>query len=254
MERALARDPANPRLRAEVVRLSMAARRFDRALELAISGAADDLQLAYWLGLIRSRSGIVSSLPVWEDVDRRLRNAGDAADEGMKKIAKHYLDLARGGHELSPTMRLRSARVLADAGSFLPALVEADAAVTAQPDLVEGWTLLATLHRRAMLFDLASTEYERALEILDSPNAPEAAYEPGELLLERARVLLALGPADAAREAYRKAAAAGRPAPYEEGLAALWAGRKREARRLFEQVVAEGGERAASAKAKLKQM
>ncbi|RMG44958.1 MAG: hypothetical protein D6718_08780, partial [Acidobacteria bacterium] len=197
---------------------------------------------------------IVPAGPIWREVDERLKKAGEAADPAAKAIAAHYLAIAKGGAEPTPVMRLRAARLFADAGHLLPAVTEADAAIATDASLVEGWVFLSSAHREAMLFDLALEEIDRALELLARPQPPESAYTPAELWLDRARVLYALGRGEEAYDAYRKAAAGGREEPYELALAALQAGKKREARRLLREVAESGGDHAAAARAKLRRL
>ncbi|RMG42435.1 MAG: hypothetical protein D6718_13845, partial [Acidobacteria bacterium] len=64
LERAVELDPSNLALREELVRLLIAARRFDRAFEAASSHAVEDLSLAVSVALTRSHGRIVPAGPI----------------------------------------------------------------------------------------------------------------------------------------------------------------------------------------------
>lgn len=183
--------PYNQGVASELNRLRLLAGRFDAAVKGLVPLTDRSSMFRVWLALARSVENPASAARLWKDLAERGEDP--TLDESTQKLIRHYVRLLGGDQLPPPQMRLRGARMLADRGLNLPAVIEARAAVTAEPDLVEGWVLLSRIFRRELLFDLAVNALDHAIDT--TKGLPEASrpFRPDELDAWRAEARLGLG-------------------------------------------------------------
>lgn len=239
----------NQAVTAELNRLRLIAGRSEEAVSGLIPVSSSSPVFQMWLGLARSIDSPLSARRIWDELRKQIDHPH--MDDEAKILVQHYSRLLGTDQVPPPAMRLRGAQAFDSRGMTLPAAVEAWAALEADPTLVEGWVFLSRLHRRGMLFDLALADLERAIAAAEALPEASRSFEPSELTAWKAEVLLGLGELEKAWETCEEVDGTPHARPYVAALAATGLGRTDEARRLLEGIVAEGGEKAAAARARL---
>jgi predicted Zn-dependent protease len=236
----------------ELNRLRLLAGRFEAAVEDLVPLTGKSSLFRVWLALARSVESPGSASRLWEDLAGRVEDP--LLDGPTRQLIQHYNRLLGGERLPTAAMRLRGARLLASRGMSLPAVIEARAAVSAQPGLVEGWVLMSRIFRGELLFDLAVTTLESAIEQTRGLPEPSRPFRISELQAWRAELLLGLGESEAALQACAELEGGPDARPYVRALAAMDAGKESEARRLLEALAASETEQAAAARARLAEL
>ncbi len=256
LEQSVSREPSNKALASVLIDLALTARRFDTAIGLLVPRAGDSLQNKFWFGIARERISPGSSREIWDELVEHVRTS-ERTDPVLARVVSHYARSSRPGNTPTPLMRLRAANEFIEDGILIPGIAQADHAVSDDPRLVEAWMLIAEAYRGRRLFDLALQALDQGIEATSGTSARprgQSAYEAGEFMVERARVLMGLGHHEKAYAAFEDAAESGFPAKDHQALAALRCGRRDDALRLIRELAGSGGERSRWAQAKLEQL
>jgi tetratricopeptide (TPR) repeat protein len=253
LETARRLAPYNDAVAFELNRLRLLAGQLDEAVADLVPLTPRSTVFEVWLALARSVKTPGSAARLWTKLAEGLDQASEL-DQTTKRLILHYKRLLAGEGQPTPTMRLRGSQLLAERGLPLPAVIECRAAVSGDPQLLEGWVEMSRILRRNTLFDLAAGALDRGIEL--AQRLPEASrpYGVAELRGWRAEVLLGLGDLDGTRKACQELADGSEARPYVRALASLGLGRKREAKRLLRGVVEAGGDHAEAAKARLTEL
>lgn len=228
-------------IRALALRLLLA-RRWTEAIPVLLPFAGRDLEATTWLALARERTAPGSSAPIWRSIEETTRNQPSV--KHVRQLADHYQRILADRRPVTEAMHTRAIAYFDERKLPIAAVAEADAAFEASPESASAWAALAEVYRGEGRYDLALDAVVRALGTATPEARPALVRARGELLY-------ATGDDRAAAVALDEAAAAGAPAPFARGLAALAQGDAAKARASFEAAVAAAGPDADRAKGKL---